>query len=106
MLTGRMHLAILGFTRGTPTITIAYQGKVAGLYERMGLSEYVIEPGETIAHDLRAALLRAENDLERCRDLIAAAMPGLRDDGGANSETQWYWPPAVAAIDDISARLA
>jgi colanic acid/amylovoran biosynthesis protein len=99
MLTGRMHLAILGFTRGTPTITIAYQGKVAGLYERIGLSEYVIEPGETLAHDLRAALLRAENDLERCRDLIAAAMPGLRDDGGANfisSPSARTVPAAVA----------
>lgn len=84
VLTGRMHLAILGFTRGTPTVTIAYQGKVAGLYRRIGFPENMIEPDEQIAESLHAVLTRVVDELPASRVRILEALPALRRDGLLN----------------------
>lgn len=44
-ISGRMHLTILCANAGTPTLAISYQGKIEGLYERLG-SDYFLDPTE------------------------------------------------------------
>lgn len=44
IITGRMHLAVLGILSGTYPITMSTQGKVEGLYEVLGAPYLVIEP--------------------------------------------------------------
>ncbi len=44
IMTGRMHLSILGLLGGKAPIVLATQGKVRGLLEMFGISELSIEP--------------------------------------------------------------
>lgn len=43
-ITGRMHLAIMSMSQGTPAITLATQGKVEGLYQMFELPQLVVSP--------------------------------------------------------------
>lgn len=44
VVTGRMHLAIMSLRHGVPAITLATQGKVEGLMDRLGTPELCIAP--------------------------------------------------------------
>src|SRR5690606_17628831 len=44
IITGRMHLSILGLITHTPTLILATQGKVTGLAESIGHPTWAIEP--------------------------------------------------------------
>jgi polysaccharide pyruvyl transferase WcaK-like protein len=44
VLTGRMHLAILALSAGTPAIVLSTQGKVAGLMREVGAPDWCVEP--------------------------------------------------------------
>ncbi len=75
VVTGRMHLTILSTTVGTPVITVAYQGKVAGLYRELGTDTW-LEAED--ARDRLAGLIRATlPDAERLREALAAVVPRL-----------------------------
>jgi polysaccharide pyruvyl transferase WcaK-like protein len=49
VLTGRMHLAILALSQGTPAIVLSTQGKVAGLLREVGTPDWCLEPKEGFA---------------------------------------------------------
>lgn len=77
-ITGRMHLAVLSAVAETPAIALSYQGKVEGLYERLG-SPFVVEPGEGAEGRLRDQMLtlmtHAETyrgKLQECRETLRA----------------------------------
>jgi len=46
VVTGRMHLGIAALGAGTPAVCMDYQGKVAGLYEHVGLTGLSFLPGD------------------------------------------------------------
>jgi polysaccharide pyruvyl transferase WcaK-like protein len=78
-ITGRMHLAILCANVGTPAIALSYQGKIEGLYERLG-NPYFVEPeASTISVDLRAAVDGLSESLSQTRETILDRLPSLRE---------------------------
>lgn len=78
-ITGRMHLAILCANVGTPAIALSYQGKIEGLYGRLG-NPYFIEPeASTISEDLRAAVDGLSGSLSQTRETILDRLPALRE---------------------------
>jgi polysaccharide pyruvyl transferase WcaK-like protein len=77
-VSGRMHVVVMAASAGTPSIALSYQGKVAGLYELLGLTSYVAG-GPELAADLIAALESMVDELEDNRETLAAALPGIRE---------------------------
>ncbi|MBB6390270.1 polysaccharide pyruvyl transferase family protein [Microbacterium thalassium] len=73
VVTGRMHLAVMSLTAGTPALTVATQGKVEGLMDLFGTPELCIAPGDDFDHDLPAAVqaVIAQEDSLRSRILAA-----------------------------------
>ena len=44
----RLHAAILALMAGTPSLVVAYEAKVTGVLEQVGLADWVIEPAEAM----------------------------------------------------------
>ncbi|WP_130448922.1 polysaccharide pyruvyl transferase family protein [Zhihengliuella halotolerans] len=76
-VTGRMHLAIQSFSKGTPAITLATSGKVEGLYELLGLEIGCVSPDASVAHEVAATMevwtSEASNLEATLRDSVATA---------------------------------
>ncbi|QIG38554.1 hypothetical protein G5T42_02870 [Microbacterium sp. 4R-513] len=51
-ITGRMHLAIMSLSQGTPAITLATQGKVEGLVRLFDWPELCVAPGAGMAQTI------------------------------------------------------
>jgi polysaccharide pyruvyl transferase WcaK-like protein len=76
VVTGRMHLAILAASVGTPALTLSYQGKVAGLYELLGTDSWLDSDArapDRLPFLVRTTLARAPE----LRTAIRAALPRL-----------------------------
>lgn len=67
-ITGRMHLAIMSLSHGTPAITLATVGKVEGLYESFELAELVVQP--------RAG---CDSDICECIDILLTGRDAVSD---------------------------
>ena len=48
----RMHAALMGLLSGTPTIAIAYEAKTPGVFESLGLTEWVVDIVDVTAEAL------------------------------------------------------
>ncbi len=80
VVTGRMHLAIASLGTGTPAACMDYQGKVAGLLDRMELRDLLIDARTT--RDPTALSDRIADLINRRAELgsrIETALPGMRD---------------------------
>ena len=44
----RLHAAILALMAGTPSLVVAYEAKVAGVLEQVGLGDWIIEPADAL----------------------------------------------------------
>ncbi|MGU3432751.1 polysaccharide pyruvyl transferase family protein [Actinomycetes bacterium M1A6_2h] len=85
VVTGRMHLAIISATVGTPALSLSYQGKVEGLYESIGSTHWIdpmqiseldlIEAFDRIAEQLVGTQATLRKNLERLRNLAILNMP-------------------------------
>ena len=85
-ITGRMHLAILSLSGGTPAIPMSTAGKVAGLADMFGLGALVLEP---IAGFSRPAIKAIDAVCIRSDELrvqIGHALPKVRDRAAKNWE--------------------
>lgn len=76
VVTGRMHLAILSATVGTPAVTIGYQGKVAGLYESLAIDTWLDVDART-RERLPDLVLDALERAPQLRSSVEAALPAL-----------------------------
>lgn len=56
VVTGRMHLAVMALSRGTPAITLATQGKVEGLYALFDLEGCVVSMGPNCGNRIVRAI--------------------------------------------------
>lgn len=77
-VTGRMHLAILAAVAGTPAVAVSYQGKIAGLYDRLGLP-CVLEPDERFRASLDDVADRVVGELAGLRETLARTVPQVRE---------------------------
>lgn len=74
----RLHGAVFGLKQGVPTIGLAYEAKVAGMFEKVGLSQNALpleSPAEVIYQALRTEMGKFDRDslsrtLSRCREEI------------------------------------
>jgi polysaccharide pyruvyl transferase WcaK-like protein len=82
VVTGRMHLAILAATVGTPAVTLATQGKVDGLYDLLGLDAFVVSP--TPGFGERVSEVLATYDRHAVRAQIEGRVPQLQRLAAAN----------------------
>ncbi len=113
-LATRMHAAILATTAGTPTLGIAYEPKVIGWFDQLGLPQMVLPLSAMNAAELecgtnalleQAAALRAHLEMvrpeveQRARmnfdalELLCAALP---EPAGASVAPSAEAPPAAA----------
>lgn len=76
-ISGRMHLAILAAVGGAPTVAVSYQGKIEGLYARLGLSCFVL-PDADFAASLRQAFDELSAGLDSAHAALAVGVPALR----------------------------
>lgn len=69
VVTGRMHLSILGMKAGVPSMVLATQGKVEGLMRLVGHPEWAVEPspgfGERVVSVLESGSFRGGDRDER-----------------------------------------
>jgi polysaccharide pyruvyl transferase WcaK-like protein len=82
-VSGRMHLTILSLAAGTPAVTIAYQGKVAGLYAAMGLDCWV-EAGEGARAALATLVPESIAGAEALAAQVARGLPAQLERSRAN----------------------
>jgi len=69
VFSGRLHLAIASLRNGTPAATLAYQGKVAGLYQYFDLRELAVAP--SVALDPKAMQRAVGTLIEQRASLVA-----------------------------------
>lgn len=62
VVTGRMHLSILGLSAGKPVIVLATQGKVSGLMSLFGVPDHCVEPTEGFGQRLADLVVQLEDD--------------------------------------------
>ncbi|MDH6235384.1 polysaccharide pyruvyl transferase family protein [Cryobacterium sp. CG_9.6] len=60
VVTGRMHLSILGLSMGVPSIVLATQGKVLGLMELVGTPRFCVDPVTGFANIVEIRLRELE----------------------------------------------
>lgn len=78
-VSGRMHLAILSLSTGTPAIPISTAGKVEGLLEMFSLSAFAIEPGPSMGPALAERISSMMRSLNHHRAVIQAKLPGIKE---------------------------
>jgi len=78
VISGRMHFSILALASGTPAVTIGYQGKVAGLYEAMGLDCWV-EAGPSARAELLELIPASLERHAELREAVRRALPAQKE---------------------------
>lgn len=76
VITGRMHLAIMALSGGTPAITLATQGKVEGLYSMFNLPALAVEPKDGFGSEIAKAIRVVTSG--EVHEAIRSALPDVR----------------------------
>jgi polysaccharide pyruvyl transferase WcaK-like protein len=76
IITGRMHLAVMGLNMACPSITLSTVGKVEGLYDMFELSRLVVPPQP--GYGALIAEMIAGLDLDDVRAEIVSHLPRVR----------------------------
>lgn len=82
----RMHSTIFATTAGVPTVAIAYEPKVAGYFELLGLGAYVLDIEDITAAALTERLALARRETGAIRRQLAERLPPLRKRARRNAE--------------------
>jgi polysaccharide pyruvyl transferase WcaK-like protein len=85
LIATRMHAAIMGLLAGTPTLAVAYEWKTHGVFETLGLSDWVIDIADIDERRLRRLVDRAAefpaaeatSAMQRERERLLAALDGV-----------------------------
>lgn len=86
VISGRMHLAILGLTTQTPAIVFGTQGKVEGMLAMFGLEDFVVEPGRTLATETISRIRSIHLDREKFEAQISDRLPSVIENSLKNFE--------------------
>lgn len=79
VVTGRMHLAILAATVGTPAVTLGTQGKVEGLMDLLGVPDLVLAPVRGVGGAIIERVDSILQDGGRYADLISTGAAQARE---------------------------
>jgi polysaccharide pyruvyl transferase WcaK-like protein len=88
VLTGRMHLAILALTQGTPVVVLRTRGKVEGLARMFGLEPYTLDPVPGVGGEVGGALAALLVDTT-LRARIGERLPSVRALAQRPFEREW-----------------
>lgn len=80
----RMHAALAGLDSGIPTIAISYSHKTDGLYERLGLSHWVVQNNENLLSSLEHKVCELIDSRQEVVAHLQRVLPGVRDDAKKN----------------------
>lgn len=97
----RMHATILATTAGVPAAGIAYEYKVAGWFERLGLGDLVVPLGGVEEGALWGVTNRLLADGEALRAHLARALPPVQEAAGDNFHRLASLVPAGAGAVPI-----
>lgn len=75
LFTSRMHLGIAALGLGKPIASFAYQGKFAGLFERVGLPQDIVLPPDATPEALNNILSRLVADAPSLQRSVAEKLP-------------------------------
>jgi polysaccharide pyruvyl transferase WcaK-like protein len=78
VMTGRMHLSILALNQGVPATILSTQGKVAGMLELLGMTEFVLEPESGFGSAAIDALDKILDD-PSVRSRLLENLPSVRE---------------------------
>ena len=80
VITGRMHLAVLGIAAGVPAIILGTQGKVAGLCELAGHGATEVAPRPGFGQEVIDASRAMESvGFDQVRSHVSSARPKLEE---------------------------
>ncbi|WP_439901919.1 polysaccharide pyruvyl transferase family protein [Microbacterium azadirachtae] len=88
VVTGRMHLAILALTQGTPVVVLRTRGKVEGLARMFGLEPYTLDPVPGVGGEVGGALAALLVDTT-LRARIGERLPSVRALAQRPFEREW-----------------
>lgn len=84
VITGRMHLAVLALTVGTPAIVFGSQGKVEGMLALFDLEEFAVDPSSGFDSATIELLEHLELHGQEIRAGIAEALPRVVEQAERN----------------------
>lgn len=79
VITGRMHLSILSLLNARPVIALSTVGKVKGLFELFGISEYVVDPKPGYGRDVTNLMQKALLSRQHLVNSISSALPAVQE---------------------------
>jgi polysaccharide pyruvyl transferase WcaK-like protein len=77
-ITGRMHVAILSLSAGTPVIALETMGKVQGLFDLFDLRDYCLERSVGFGNEVIHRIELLEKDYLSVCELIQDRIPEMR----------------------------
>jgi colanic acid/amylovoran biosynthesis protein len=82
----RMHAALAGLDSAVPTIGISYSHKTDGLFERLGLENWVVKNDESLIASLEKKVADLFEQRDKVRSRLQRILPEIRDDAKSNLE--------------------
>lgn len=78
VVTGRMHLAVLSLSVGTPAIALSAHDKMLGMMELLGCADYVVQPGPGVFEEVKAKVEHYQEDRDERRSALERRLPHVR----------------------------
>lgn len=75
IVSGRMHLGVIGLSQGVPAVIFATRGKVRGLLELFGMPELEVEPDSRLEERLHSLVLTGDQWVPVARARVTASLP-------------------------------
>jgi len=83
----RMHSTIAALSSGVPSASIVYSDKAAGVFDRCGQREHVIDPRQFDNEEALSRFITAFEARDQARSSLAGALVGVREVLDAQSES-------------------
>jgi colanic acid/amylovoran biosynthesis protein len=80
MISSKMHPCAIALSNCIPTLCIAYDHKQTGLFESLGLSEYVVLLTESSSENLLSVFALLWHNRHQIREHLAVSVPKIRKD--------------------------
>ncbi len=107
MIGSRLHSALLALCAGTPALALGYQPKAAGVYEDIGLSDWVFDARAPAVDEVlrlaRKLLDEPDHARARTRSAVSRAKAEIYERIGA-SLAPWLGPPRPPTAAPVEGR--
>lgn len=79
IVSGRMHLSVIGLSQGVPVVVMSTQGKVAGLLQLFDIESHAIEPREGMSVVVNDVVNRVLAERDVVAKAIETRLPQVRE---------------------------